>query len=189
MLNGIPLSEVQAKEKRGQIVEYPGQLWLGEPRRNLDGLTGSREMALPVPARTGLPKTGLPSQGPDRLLTRSKAQEPASILRRLQQGRQSGQYQPNQGTGSLGRLWSLYYEAIAGSLAKTSWMKGASINLLPLALILGLGVFLPVKIIFAILSVFFLPWREVSQFISGMGTVCGIGLILYFVVRKLANTI
>jgi hypothetical protein len=183
MLNGLPLREVQAREKRGQIIDYPGQSWLGETRGEMTGVRLGKDVLPPMAG-----KTSTNMMVPDKRIPRTPVLELDGGMRMPKQGSPWGQPVPDMGNHSLARLWFRYRAAIDGWLAKTPWMSGASFNFLPLVLILGLGVFLPVKIIFGLVSLFFLPWPGLSNFVSVIGTTAGIGLILYFGVRKLSNT-
>jgi hypothetical protein len=183
MLNGLPLREVQSREKRGQIIDYPGQRWLGSGRGELMGVTRQKDLMLSPtdmanPAKPAAAKQTLEAKLSPRHLEREAGTRPPVF----------GRPASGDGDRSLGSLWFRYRAAIDGWLAKTPWMSGASFNFLPLALIFGLGVFLPVKIFFLFLSLFLMPWPAVSDVVSGIGTGAGIGAIIYFAIRKLSTT-
>lgn len=163
LLNGIPLSEVQRREKRGQIVEYPGQRGIARP-------TGK---AAPPIGKT------------DMLLT--KAQPGRGELPPMAQRKLLWQQADAAGEPKGSRLWRAYRDAIDGQLAKSPWMRGSSLNM-SIVLILGLGVWLPVWLFFKFLALFFLAVPSLHAGVSLLGTLFPIGAVLYFAVRKLRGT-
>ncbi len=167
MLNGIPLSEVQRREKRGQIVNYPGQRWIGRPP------VGDRTAnQVTVEAFKSAPRAN--GAGADMKQFKTSDQRAPVDMG----GRPSG--------GGGMALWQRYRAAIDGQLAGMSWMKGSSLNI-GIVLVLGLGVALPVKLFFGFFALMLGAFPEVSAVISTSGTIAALGATAYFALRKLTG--
>ncbi len=164
MLNGIPLSEVQRREKRGQIVDYPGQRWIGRP---------------PVGGQTAGPTAV------DGFKTSPGASRAGSDMQPFNSEKRPRQDMTGRAPGGLA-LWQKYRAAIDGQLAGMSWMKGSSLNI-GIVLVLGLGVWLPVKLVLGFLALILAGWPEGSAIVSTVGTIAAFLACAYFVLRKLTG--
>jgi hypothetical protein len=166
MLNGLPMSEVQRRERRGQIIDYGSRALSPRSAAMVAPSTGSRDIVhssaqaarnwtdhSPKPARQNSGKqTGLPGMD-------SPKRQP--LLR--------------------------YRDFIDSALAKTPWIKNRQINALPMIFILGIGIWLPVRLFFGFLAMLFSATPAVSGVFSVLGTILATGAVLYFVVRRISG--
>ncbi len=168
LLNGIPLSEVQRREKRGQIIDY-------------HAMRG--DFASGRPAGQAAPPIGTS----DKLLT--KASPARGALTPMAQKRTAwGQLPAAPGVEPKGRrLLRTYRDTIDRTLAGMPWMRGSSLNI-GIVLVLGAGVYLPVWFLFKIIALFFAAVPALSAVFSTFAIIAGLAAVGYFAVRKIRNS-
>jgi hypothetical protein len=166
MLNGLPMSEVQRREKRGQIIDYssrgisPTSIAMSAPK------TGGRDVVNSSAQADRVWSSSSPKAALERMTDSPKLQRSMTASR---------------------HPFMRYRDFIDRHLARTSWTQNGKLNVLPLALILGLGVWLPVFLFFGFFALLLSAAPAVSAGVSFTGKIVASLAVGYFIMRKLTG--
>jgi hypothetical protein len=186
MLNGLPLSEVQRREKRGQIISYGDRAT--NPRAGARDIVHSSAQAGrswtshgPISSHSNL------SGQKDVLLLMEKALPRRGVLPPMQERKAFMNQAELSGVPKARLAWYAYRRAIDRQLAKTSLLNLSHLNMLRLAAILGLGVWLPVRLILLVPLLILGEISGLKPLVITLNLLVPLIAVGYFMVRKISG--
>lgn len=182
MLNGLPLSEVQRREKRGQIIDYSGQSMGHSPGRPAGLMAAPKSASQDVVQSSAQASRAWASHDPEKPMQKMTGNVPGNLS-----GKVSMQDAPLPLDTQTRNPVTRYIRFIEGHLARTPWTQGGKLNVVPHALIMGLGIWLPVRLLFGFFAMILSTLPTAAEALSLTGMFAAWIATLFIFLRRIAN--